>query len=544
MILYFADRSFTVQGVATTSLDSQFVIVSDTKTESVEKHISSFDVEVSFNEDNRKELEELTNAGNYILRYVSSSDPDGDEGEDAITKTYTQNNVTDCFTIIESEIDIQGKTISIYAEDLGLDLLNDIADPYDPGSYMPAADYILNFVSKAGFKIGLNEIPYDTRALAWTDTSTVTDRLNSIAATFECELSYSFTIKGMTLTDKFVNIHKKRGIDTYEMLSIGRNLNNIKVKRVASNLATALIPTGSDSLNLVGYDYDDGDFYVQGGVLYSRKALENWHRFRTESGHIFRTFSTEVSQQEDLFQAALKELKKVREPEVNYEVDIAELPAGLGIGDRVYVVDDAGELYVQGRILELKTSETNKRQEATIGDYKIQTSGISQVVADLASSFAEVAARRVLYTWIIYAEDSSGTNPSMTRGSRNFTGILANRRKELTSDEQLTSEVLADVQWTFMLDSEAASTAIITLVPSDGTIYKGKKIATTLTATVTVGDKVIQNKTQLARYFGANAELVWYEDGVELQNEGNFTLTYQADDGVETVTISCELEVS
>lgn len=543
MILYFADRDLSIKGMATTDLDSEFIIYSDTKTESIEKHVCTFDVDIGFDESNRLELEELTHAGNYILRYVGSSDVMPDDLGKAVKNAYTSRSISDCFTIIEREIDIQGKTLTIYAEDLGLDLLNDLAMPSSSSSNRTASSYISEVINKAGFSIGTNQ-SVTTKRLSWTDTTTITERINSIAESFNVDVAYSFTVKGMTITGKYVDIYNKRGEDTYETLSIGKNLNNIKVKENVTNLATALIPTGADGLNLATYSYDDGDFYLNAGVLYSRDALEKWHRYKTESGHIFRSYSDSSTQQVDLCNNAIKELKKIREPEVNYEVDIADLPEGLGIGDRVYVVDDAGELYIQGRILELKTSVTNGRQEATIGDYKIKPSGISSTVASLASEFAEVAARRVLYTWVIYASDASGTNASIERGERNFTGILTNRTKELTSDEQLTPEVLAKVEWTFMLDSEAASTAVITLTPSNGLIYKGRTIASDITAVITVGETVIQNKTQLAQYFGNTAELVWYVDGVEIQNEGNFVYRFEGTAGLQSVTISCELEVS
>ena len=64
MIIYFADRMIDILGSASTSHNSSFVIVEDTKTEDSETGIGTFEFKVAFSDDNRLELEAMMKAGN------------------------------------------------------------------------------------------------------------------------------------------------------------------------------------------------------------------------------------------------------------------------------------------------------------------------------------------------------------------------------------------------------------------------------------------------------------------------------------------------
>jgi hypothetical protein len=75
--------------------------------------------------------------------------------------------------------------------------------------------------------------------------------------------------------------------------------------------------------------------------------------------------------------------------EINFEVEIAKLPDNVGIGDRINIVDDAGQLYLSTRILILEYSETRQEYKATLGEHIIKKSGISQKVEELAAQFAD-----------------------------------------------------------------------------------------------------------------------------------------------------------
>lgn len=388
MILYFADRKMNILGYATTQLKSTYLIVDDKKTEEVESGISSFECEVSWASKDRLKLETMMDAGNYILR--------------------SNGNEKDFFTIIETNIDTSKQTISVYAEDAGMDLLNEVAMPFTSDKAYDIAHYIGLYAIDTGFEIGINEIPNLTRKLSWDGETTCTERIASIATQFDnAEISYSFETKGLLITHKYINIFKKRGKDTGEQLRLGYEIASIATNKSVANLATSLrvtggIPDGKEEpITLNGYKYDDGDFYVWGSRLNSRKALAIWSRYVWDkepnklngyTGHIVQAYSYDTTSQQELCAHAITKLKKLCQMEVNYEADIIYLPENVKIGDRVNVVDNEGRLYTSTRVLKLETSVTSRKRTATLGEYLIKDSGISEKVRDLARQFAESTA--------------------------------------------------------------------------------------------------------------------------------------------------------
>ena len=388
MILYFADRKMNILGYATTQLKSTYLIVDDKKAEEVESGVSGFECEVSWASQDRLKLETMMDAGNYILRSNGSE--------------------KDFFTIIETNIDTSKQTISVYTEDAGMDLLNEVAMPFASDKAYDIAHYIGLYAIDTGFEIGINEIPNLTRKLSWDGETTCTERIASIATQFDnAEISYSFETKGLLITHKYINIFKKRGKDTGEQLRLGYEIASITTNKSVANLATSLhvtggIPDGKEEpITLNGYKYDDGDFYVWGSRLNSRKALAIWSRYVWDkepnklngyTGHIVQAYSYDTTSQQELCAHAITKLKKLCQMEVNYEADIVYLPENVKIGDRVNIVDNEGRLYTSTRVLKLETSVTSRKRTATLGEYLIKDSGISEKVRDLARQFAESTA--------------------------------------------------------------------------------------------------------------------------------------------------------
>ena len=107
MIIYFADRKMQVLGQASTGLPNGFTASDDKKTEDIDTGVASFECTVGFEQEDRLRLQEVIKAGNYLLRY--------------------NNGENEFYTIIDSELDVDKQEIYLYAEDAGLDLLNEIA---------------------------------------------------------------------------------------------------------------------------------------------------------------------------------------------------------------------------------------------------------------------------------------------------------------------------------------------------------------------------------------------------------------------------------
>lgn len=427
MILYFADKNFKILGTASTSLSGGYVITDDTKKEEVETGIATLDCTVAYTDDTRSDIEGWCRAGNYVLAYYGK-------------ETAADMDIVNLFMITTTELSVLDHTIKFESEDSGLDLLNNLAKEYTGTEQMSAADYINKFLDKTGFRLRNNNVSKNPKKLEWTSTDTVTKRLADIGEKFEIELTYGFSVKGLTVADRWVDIADETGRDTKINLYIDKEVNNITVKNTIENLATALYATGKDNLTLIGFtipEVDKDKYQIDpDGNLVSLEALTKWARVDYSSkdsfsGNLYQKFeSSDTASQADLYKLTKEKLDSISDIETNYEVDIADLPPGVGIGDRVNIVDDAGNTYISGRILELETSVTDGTKKATLGEYVIKDSGISELVENLASSFANLSKVRELYTWIAYADTIDGDGFSFSPEGKEYLGTAVNQLTE------------------------------------------------------------------------------------------------------------------
>lgn len=241
----------------------------------------------------------------------------------------------------------------------------------------------------------------------------------------------------LKIKHKYINLHKKRGVDQGRELRINREVKNIIVKSSVEDLATALSVTGGypeDSetpINLKGYKYDDGDIYLSGSTIYSRSAVAKWSRYLSEkgngTGHIVQTYTYDTLSQSELCNRAVSKLKKIYDAAVSYEVELAYLPDGIKIGDTVNIVDDAGELYLSARIMKLESSIYNDEYTATLGEYKLKLSGISEKMESLAAQFEKLAKNRTFYTWVVFADTETGAGISLKSAGKAYMGIAYNQ---------------------------------------------------------------------------------------------------------------------
>jgi hypothetical protein len=482
-----------VLGHATTNLQKGFVIKEDLKTEDVETGVATFTCTIGFNETNRKALEAMTNAGNYLLR--------SHDGENEF------------YTIIDAEINTKNQDIYIYAEDAGLDLINEIAGEFEDTESHNAEWYINKYIIDSGFEIGINEIPADTvRKLKWEGESTVTARLASIATQFGgFEVSYSFTIKGLIITHKYINIHQKRGKDVGVQLRLNKEIDKIITTKSVANLATAFVCEGGVpdnaeepiTLKDLKEPYDDGDFFVDvNGVLKSRKANEKWSRYvwnkepnRLDGyeGYIVRPYSYNTPVAETLLSHAITELKKVCDMEVNYETDIKKLPEGVKIGDRINIIDDAGEMYVSTRVLKLETSVVDQAHTATLGEHLIKTSGIHQKVMDLAAQFAKTS--------------QSAARALAVANNANNAAVAAQGQAELAAQSALeANEAAEEAQKSASAASGSAATAEAKALAAEAAVGRVEASVQSITTSVENAQKAAEDAEAAATTATGEAE--------------------------------------
>lgn len=486
MIIYFADRQFNILGNASTQLQKGLKIMSDLKTESIETGVKIFECTIEFKSEDRKAAEKYTEPANYLLR------SDGDENE--------------FYTIIDATINAAGHYITLYCEDAGLDMINDVLGAYTATKAMTIAEYINIFAADSGFKIGHNEIADLKRTLSWDGEDTAATRIRSVATQFDnAEISFSFDVKNLEITAKYINIYKKRGEDAGVKLRLNREINNIEIKKSVADLATALYVTGgtpsgkTTPITLAGYAYDDGDYYSpkDSKYLYSRSALAKWSRMNWESGsgtgHLVKQYSYETTSQSTLCAHAVTKLKEISDIAINYEVDINNADdKQIRIGDTIYIIDDQGGLYLSARVLQLETSVTDGSKTITLGDYLIKQSGVSDRITALAGQFSNMAT----------AIESSVTN-------------------------------------------------VLHIESSNGLIFKDGIETTELNVTIYRGSEIIENYDQLTAALGYTAYLQWsYLSDSEYVaisasdsrlSNNSFTLTLSTADVAEKTTFKCEL---
>lgn len=417
MILYFADRHMNVLGQASIELPKGLYISDDLKTEEVEAGVATLEFTLNYTASTRNDAKQYGSVGNYILR------KNGDEQE--------------FYTIITSEENIFKQEVEIYAEDAGMDLLNETVGEYKADKAYPASYYVEKFSDDSGFEIGINEVSNYNRKLSWEGETTASERILSVATQFDAEVSYTFEIDRLKIKHKYINLHKKRGVDQGRELRINREVKNIIVKSSVEDLATALSVTGGypeDSetpINLKGYKYDDGDIYLSGSTIYSRSAVAKWSRYLSEkgngTGHIVQTYTYDTLSQSELCNRAVSKLKKIYDAAVSYEVELAYLPDGIKIGDTVNIVDDTGELYLSARIMKLESSICNDEYTATLGEYQLKSSGISEKMENLAAQFEKLAKNRTFYTWVVFADTETGDGISIKSAGKAYMGIAYNR---------------------------------------------------------------------------------------------------------------------
>lgn len=473
MIVYFADRNLEITGLASTSLPGGFRITEDLTTEEIDSGVNIFTCKISYNDSSRADLESAVTVGRFILKAGGSAFDEKENSYDSI------------YQIIETEFDTSSQELYVYAEDAGLDLLNKVVDEAELKN-KTLLQMLQSFVP-SDWTINLVGTPTGTKSNTWDGESSATERINSVVNLFGCEAFYSFVIERFQVTAKVINVVPKRGIQTaVSQLRLNLDIDRIVTKKSIADLATAYAvtggtPDGKDKpINLKDYSYsytdpETGDEYsvhASTGQMRNTSAMKRWSSVLDSDGLIVKQFSFDTTDKAVLAGQARAELQKYSRETVEYEVDFVRLPEGTQVGDRVNIIDEDGELFLEARLLKIETSVTEGTQVATIGDYILKDSGISAAVAAMAREFAEMIRKGI-----------DGTTLSITS--------------------------------------------------SGGNLFHNTPIATTLTATVFFGDVVITEQEALERIYGEGAAVRWYDDSGVLVGTG-FSIQVTSSNLIET----------
>ena len=316
----------------------------------------------------------------------------------------------------------------------------------------------------------------------------------------------------------------------------------------------------ASEVTLKGMDYDDGDFWVDSqGRLRSETALARWSRYispdetGTDVGHILANFESDATSQDQLLDEAIAELKRRREPEITYEIELIRKPDWLEIGDTVPIVDPEGELYLTARLIKLERSAESGKYTATFGDYIRKSASLSDQVAELAKKQREEA-KAAKYQWVVYADSPTGDGIRLDPEEAMYMGVAYNKASpvpDLSDPFAYTWTQVGGADGANGQDGEDA--VVLRLDSTRGLVFKNNWYDTQLRVTVIKGGESITDLQALQAQFGVGAYLQWYfRKQVDQEwstmsvsdsriTEGGFCLTVTPDDVDEQITFQCDL---
>ena len=424
MIAYLADRKYNILSMMSTELDTPLKIIDDSYVSDVESGVETANIlcEItSHDKDSYRKAKAYTEAGNYIFMEI--------DGESRY------------FIIIDRDIDRKNNEIELYLESSSMDLLNEITGSYEADEPHEIAYYMNKWLYDTGFEIKLNEIGNDPKQkIKWSSSETNLSRIQSTAKSFDAEIDFTFKIDGMRVTKKYLNIYKKRGNYNGVNLHLNKEVRNITIKDSIKDIVTCIYPQGGvpeeseDNINISGMQYDDGDIYIDGQSLKSRKGLTRWSRYATETGndvgHIVGEFRSDTVDKNTLLYESVKYLKQHSTIQTNYEIDLVENVKNVNVGDYINIIDVDGDLFLSSRILKIERSVIKDKNVLTLGDYLPLSNDVEKQIQQMANDFAAQVKNKKLYTWVVYADTFDGKGISLNPYGKAYMGTAPNRIKE------------------------------------------------------------------------------------------------------------------
>lgn len=298
------------------------------------------------------------------------------------------------------QVEENEQTIKCYCENLNLELINEITNPYKATKAMSFAEYCeaMGLLNYTHLSIGINEVSDNKRTLEWEGQETKLARLLSLAKRFDAEIEFDTQLNADSTIKKFsVNVYHEND-DTHQgvgrirndiSLKYGKNITSITRRVDKTGLFNSIRPTGKRRLKngsgeeveevvtIQGLDewkkYNkDGicEFYQLGSHLVAPISMQLYPSTFTHSTgeldqYTRKDFSYDTDDPKELRRLAYNELKKHCYPAITYEVDGF---VDVEIGDTVKIHDEGFNplLIVQARVSEQKISFSNPASNKTI----------------------------------------------------------------------------------------------------------------------------------------------------------------------------------
>ncbi|VKJ53397.1 putative antireceptor [Streptococcus pneumoniae] len=327
------------------------------------------------------------------------------------------------FNVMQVEEDEQ--TIKCYCENLNLELINEIANPYKANKAMSFAEYceVMDLLNHTRLSIGINEISDYKRTLEWEGQETKLARLLSLANKFNAEIEFDTQLEADSTIKKFsVNIYhendeKHQGVGRIRsdiQLKYGKNVKSIRRKVDKTGIFNTIRPTGKrrvkngkgeeveEIVTLKGLDAwsvknDRGivEFYQRNESLYAPISMQlypsTFSHGTADDQWTRKDFSYDTDDPKELHRLGYNELKKHCYPAITYEVD-GFVDADIGDTVKAYDDDFSPFLIVKARVTDQKISFSNPTNNKTIfSNFKALENQLSDGIQEAFERLFEAA---------------------------------------------------------------------------------------------------------------------------------------------------------
>lgn len=349
--------------------------------------------------------------------------------------------------------------LTCYAENLNLELLNEMAAPYKANGPQKFVDYFNNETQIGGqfysdLVIGINEVSDSSRTLEWEGTDTKLARLLSLVNKFDAECEFVTKLdRDGTLSKIVLNIYKEHsdkdqgvGVRRNDVtLYYGKGIDGIRRTTDKTELYSAIYPLGKDGLNIGALDKTEYDekgkvlYYTPAGspYIFSPVTAETYPAqiSSNDDPWILNRFDYDTDNVNTLYGQALAKLKKISTPAITYEV---EGPFELKIGDTVTIHDDkfTPTLLLEARVSEQEVSFCDPTKNKNIfSNFKALENRLS---SDITSRLNQLVQDAIPYKAEILTNNGTVF--------RNGTGSTTLTARVLKGTVDMTKQVI--LQWT------------------------------------------------------------------------------------------------
>lgn len=280
---------------------------------------------------------------------------------------------------------------TIYCECAGLELLNKVFRHQK----MPSTTlqrFMQVALADTNWNVGFIEGGFNTSLDLDIETTNIYAAIQETVGQFGGEIEFRVEIENGGIARRYIDIFVNRGKVTGKRFEFAKDIEGIVRKVDSSELCTALVGVGRDNINfrdvqVSGIDKPIGQDYVADQASFEKYGKNGYH--------LMGVYEFDTKSPEELLRQTYKQLQKVKEKKVEYEVSVALLADitgeswnNINIGDTVSIVDNyfTPPIHLMARVVKLETSMTDPDSNScTLANFIEVKSNITDEMRKLAS---------------------------------------------------------------------------------------------------------------------------------------------------------------